>query len=82
MALPQFGIFAQGTHAHYFMEFDVSPDVSAESVTTSFRRLRSPDVTSGGVNFVLAFGSRIWGKVSPSKVPESLQDFQPIWDWR
>ena len=26
--LPQFGIFAQGTHAHHFLEFDLRPDVT------------------------------------------------------
>jgi len=42
MALPQFGIFSQGTHAHYFVEFDIWPDAAPESITTSFRRLRGP----------------------------------------
>ena len=27
MALPQFGIFAQGTIAHEFIEFDLRPDI-------------------------------------------------------
>jgi hypothetical protein len=27
--LPQFGIFAQGTHAHFFLEFDLKPDTNA-----------------------------------------------------
>ena len=28
--LPQFGIFAQGTHAHHFLEFDLAPGVTAD----------------------------------------------------
>ena len=27
--LPQFGIFAQGTHTHHFLEFDLKPGVGA-----------------------------------------------------
>ena len=27
MTLPQFGIFAQGTIAHEFIEFDLRPDI-------------------------------------------------------
>ena len=34
--LPQFGIFAQGTHAHHFLEFDLKPGVTAaEAVARS-----------------------------------------------
>ena len=29
LLLPQFGIFAQGTHAHHFLEFDLKAGVSA-----------------------------------------------------
>jgi len=34
--LPQFGIFAQGTHAHHFLEFDLK-----QGVTPATRWLRS-----------------------------------------
>jgi len=78
MVLLQFGIFAQGTHAHYFLEFGIRDETTPEDIVKSFRRLRSPDVTSGGVNFVLAFGSKVWHVISKSVVPESLSDFQKI----
>jgi len=78
LILPQFGIFAQGTHAHYFLEFDIRAGVSPEELVKSFRRLRSPDVSSGGVNFVLAFGPKVWREISPASVPESLSDFKDI----
>jgi hypothetical protein len=41
--LPQFGIFAQGTHAHRFPEFDLKPGVDAAQAAAAFRRLRTPD---------------------------------------
>ena len=55
--LPQFGIFAQGTHAHRFLAFDLKPGVTYEEALAAFRRLRTPDVSAGGVNLVLAFGA-------------------------
>jgi porphyrinogen peroxidase len=76
--LPQFGIFAQGTHAHHFLEFDVLPGITADQAMASFRRLRAPEVSSGGVNLVVAFGSRAWRTVAPSGCPASLTDFQGI----
>ena len=45
--LPQFGIFAQGTHAHHFLEFDLRPDVEPRQAAQAFRELRSPDVSAG-----------------------------------
>ena len=59
--LPQFGIFAQGTHAHHFLEFDLKPGVTAAEAVGAFRRLRTPDVSAGGVNLVIAFGAPIAG---------------------
>jgi hypothetical protein len=50
--LPQFGIFALGTHAHHFLEFDLKPDVGADDAVAAFRRKRTPDVTAGGLNLV------------------------------
>jgi putative iron-dependent peroxidase len=76
--LPQFGIFAQGTHAHHFLEFDLRPGVSARAAIGSFRRLRTPDVSAGGVNLVVAFGSVAWREVAPSHTPASLADFREI----
>jgi hypothetical protein len=56
--LPQFGIFAQGTHAHHFLEFDLKPGVGSDQAVAAFRRLRTPDVSAGGINLVVAFGAR------------------------
>jgi hypothetical protein len=50
--LPQLGIFAQGTAAHRFLEFDLHRDVRPADAIPSFRRLRAPEVSAGGVNVV------------------------------
>ncbi len=76
--LPQFGIFAQGTHAHFFLEFDLKPDVTPAEAVAAFRRLRTPDVTAGGLNLVVAFGSELWREVSPAGAPEDLRPFETI----
>ena len=76
--LPQFGIFAQGTNAHHFLEFDLAPGVSATQALPSFRRLRTPDVSAGGVNLVVAFGADAWREVAPSMAPTSLAPFSEV----
>jgi hypothetical protein len=75
--LPQFGIFAQGTHAHHFLEFDLKPGVTAAEAVGAFRRLRTPDVSAGGVNLVIAFGADAWREVAPWAAPADLARFTP-----
>ena len=76
--LPQFGIFAQGTHAHHFLEFDLLPDVTPTAAVASFRRLRTSEVSAGGVNLVVAFGADAWREVAPAEAPASLDRFHAI----
>jgi putative iron-dependent peroxidase len=78
LVLPQFGIFAQGTHAHHFLEFDLLAGVTPAQAVASFRRLRAPEVSAGGVNLVLAFGAETWRAVAPSETPASLHRFGEI----
>ena len=76
--VPQFGIFAQGAHAHHFLEFDLQPGVTAEETTSSVRRLLAPEVSSGRINLVVAFGPRAWRSMAPSPAPTSLSDFHEV----
>jgi porphyrinogen peroxidase len=76
--LPQFGIFAQGTQAHHFLEFDLRAGVRATAALPSFRRLRTPDVSAGGINLVVAFGAEAWRDVAPSMAPASLAPFTEV----
>jgi porphyrinogen peroxidase len=76
--LPQFGIFARGTQAHQFLEFDLRPGVGPEQVVAAFRRLRAPDVSAGGLNVVLAFGAKLWRGVASAESPASLADFREV----
>ncbi len=78
MITPQYGIFAQGTHAHYFLELDLQGGVPAEKALASFRHLRAPGVSAGGVNFVIAFGADFWRTIAPQQTPADLLPFQEI----
>lgn len=76
--LPQFGIFAQGTDSHQFLEFDLRPGVTPTQAVASFRRLRTPEVSAGGVNLVVGFGPEAWRGVAPSEPSTMLADFTAI----
>ncbi len=78
MIVPQFGIFAQGTIAHAFIEFDLRPDVDMALVAASLQQLRQPTVSAGGVNLVVGFGGDLWNALAPEHVPAGLAPFQPI----
>ena len=78
MALPQFGIFALGTIAHEFIEFDLRPDIDIRRAGEAIARLRAPAVAAGGVNLVLGFGADFWRALSPGEVPDDLAAFVPL----
>ena len=72
------GSFAQGTHAHHFLEVDLRPGVDVAQAVAAVRRLRTPDVSAGGVNLVVGFGAELWRSVAPSTAPADLGPFQTI----
>ena len=76
--LPQFGIFAQGTHAHHFLELDLNAGVTAAEAVGALRALGTPDVAAGGVNLVVAFGAETWRSVSPDGAPADLASFRQV----
>jgi putative iron-dependent peroxidase len=78
MTLPQFGIFAQGTVAHEFLEFDLRPDVDLRTIGDVIQRLRAPAVAAGGVNLVVGFGADLWRALAPDDAPDDLAPFGPV----
>jgi putative iron-dependent peroxidase len=78
IGLPQPGIFALGTSAHEFLEFDLRPDVGLDAVVDVLGRLRQPTVSAGGVNLVVAFGSDLWTVLAPAEAPADLLPFRPL----
>ena len=78
VTVPQFGIFAQGTTAHMFLEWDLRPDVDLRDAAAVLGRLRGPSVSAGGVNLVIAFGNDLWRAIAPLDVPDGLGPFEPL----
>src|SRR5215472_12046928 len=77
MSTPQHGIFAQGTVAHYFLEFDLRA-VELAAAMEAFGRLRSPAVSAGGVNLVVAFGADLWRRIAGDRAPGTMRDFTEV----
>jgi putative iron-dependent peroxidase len=78
LTVPQFGIFAEGTIAHEFIEFDLRPDVEMGKATAALSQLRAPAVSAGGVNLVIGFGAELWRTVAADEAPADLAPFTPI----
>ena len=78
MPTPQPGIFAQGTRAHRFLEFDLRSDAAADAVKAALAGLRQPSVTAGGANIVVGFGLELWKRIARSGMPDDLTNLPEI----
>jgi porphyrinogen peroxidase len=72
---PQSGIFALGTAAHAYLEFDASQGTPARDVVRAIASLREPRTTMGGVNLVAGFRPETWREVLPDDAPVELAAF-------
>jgi putative iron-dependent peroxidase len=72
---PQSGIFALGTAAHAYLEFDASAGVPAADVVRAIASLREPRTTMGGVNLVAGFRPEAWREVLPDDAPADVTAF-------
>ena len=75
MTTPQAGIFALGTSAHAYLEFDVSPGRDARDLVSALSSLREPRTTMGGVNLVAGFRPELWRGVVPDDAPAGVEGF-------
>jgi putative iron-dependent peroxidase len=78
MAIPQPGVFAQGTRSHYHLEFDLRPNVSDASICAAVGHLREPSVTVGGSNIVVGFGPGLWQRLKRDDAPDNLFPFVAV----
>lgn len=79
MAIPQPGVFAQGTRSHQFLEFDLRSGTPTADVLAALAGLREPAVTAGGANIVVAFGPDAWRAVGAAgAAPVALRPFPDI----
>jgi porphyrinogen peroxidase len=66
---PQGGIFALGTAAHAYLEFDVSAGRAGRELVAAVSSLREPRTTMGGVNLVAGFRPELWSETVPDDAP-------------
>jgi len=79
MALPQTGIFALGTLAHAYLEFDLDPDAEPSAMVATAAGLGEPRTTLGGVNLVTGIRPELWAAVAPAPAPRHAASFdQPV----
>ena len=79
MASPQPGIFALGTAAHAYLEFDVVASADGPTAVADVARLREPRTTIGGVNLVAGFRPELWAVVAPDAAPAGVVGFnEPV----
>jgi putative iron-dependent peroxidase len=75
MRSPQGGIFALGTSAHAYLEFDAKAGIRAQELVTTVASLREPRTTMGGVNLVAGFRPELWREAVPDDAPADLTGF-------
>ena len=72
---PQSGVFALGTAAHAYLEFDLAGDRPAAELVRAVASLHEPRTTMGGVNLVAGFRPEVWREVAPDGAPPDLAGF-------
>jgi porphyrinogen peroxidase len=78
MSSPQSGIFALGTTAHAYLEFDAVAGKDAADVVRAVASLREPRTTMGGVNLVAGFRPELWRGAVPDDAVTGLAGFEEI----
>ena len=79
MASPQTGIFALGTAAHAYLEFDLLASAHGPAAVVNVARMREPRTTIGGVNLVAGFRPELWAAVAPDAAPDGVHGFdEPV----
>jgi len=75
MSSAQSGIFALGTAAHAYLEFDAAPGGDGPGLVAAVAGLREPRTTMGGVNLVAGFRPELWREVAPGDAPADVSGF-------
>src|SRR5271170_5548108 len=75
MYTPQAGIFALGTSAHTYLEFDLHDTKKCQEFASKISAIREPRTTTGGVNFVIGFRPELWRNIVPQDAPPGVEGF-------
>ena len=72
---PQTGIFALGTGAQIYLEFDRVRGAGARGLIEGIAGLREPRTTMAGVNLVAGFRPEVWRRLRPKGIPRDITGF-------
>jgi putative iron-dependent peroxidase len=72
---PQSGIFALGTAAHTYLEFDLRAGADGAELVRAAASLREPRTTIGGVNLVVGFRPELWRSAVPEEAAADVTGF-------
>jgi putative iron-dependent peroxidase len=75
MRFPQSGLFALGTNAHAYLEFDSADGTDGRALVAGISVLREPRTTMGGVNLVAGFRPELWRTTALDDAPPDLEGF-------
>ena len=75
VSTPQSGIFALGTAAHAYLEFDASDGRKGRGLVPAISSLREPRTTMGGVNLVAGFRPELWREAASDDAPSAFEGF-------
>jgi putative iron-dependent peroxidase len=79
MATAQTGIFALGTLAHAYLEFDLTPGAEPIAMVAAAAGVSEPRTTMGGVNLVTGIRPELWAAVTPDRAPRDAASFtEPV----
>ena len=76
MPMPQTGIFALGTLAHAYLEFDLALGAEAIAMVAAAAGVSEPRTTMGGVNLVTGIRPELWASVAPEHAPRHAASFE------
>lgn len=79
MDVPQSGIFALGTPAHAYLEFDAIPGTSPAALVAAVASFADAQTMASGSEVVVGFRPELWRSVAGSDAPEDVVGFtEPV----
>ena len=76
MALPQKGIFIEGTTAFTYLEFRLDFSANKSEFKKALRNIF--DLNNDEASVVICFGKKAWDWINPDWAPDSLADYQEV----
>jgi len=74
---PQIGIFALGTSAHVYLEFDLPDPIKTGEFVSALSAIEPAQTTTGGLNLVLGLRPELWRRLAPGDSPEGEDSEYP-----